>query len=419
MIKSINHLLSDSGKCMKRSAIREILKHLQEPGMISFAGGLPAPETFPVNDLKQIVCEILEKDGPDSLQYGTTEGDPLLRRMLVERHNRQGLKIGIDNLIITSASQQAIDLLAKVFLNPGDYVLCGLPSYLGGINAFRLYEARMKGVPLDKDGMMADKLEEAIIKIRKTGKRIKFIYVIPDFQNPSGITLLEERRLKIIDIAEKYDLLIVEDSPYREIRFDGKPQKLMNELDTTGRVITLCTFSKIFAPGFRVGWIVGHPKILDKLVMAKQTADLCTSSFVQKILARYMEKGLLEDNIKRTIELYRERRNHMIACFMKYMPSGVSWTEPQGGLFLFVTLPPHLNADEIFKKAIKKNVAFVAGSSFFCNNTGQNTMRINFSFSNKEEIETGVKRLSDVICEEIEPPAATLPIAIGMSPFPR
>src|SRR5664280_1199969 len=330
MITSIDQFLSNSGKSMKRSAIREILKHLQKPGMISFAGGLPAPETFPINDLREIIDEILEKDGPDSLQYGTTEGDPLLRRMLVERHNRQGLKIGIDNLIITSASQQAIDLLAKVFLNPGDYVLCGLPSYLGGINAFRLYEARMKGVPLDKDGMMADKLEEAIIKIRKTGKRIKFIYVIPDFQNPSGITLSEERRLKIIDIAEKYDLLIVEDSPYREIRFDGKPQKLMNELDTTGRVITLCTFSKIFAPGFRVGWIVGHPKILDKLVMAKQTADLCTSSFVQKILARYMEKGLLEDNIKRTIELYRERRNHMIACFMKYMSSGVSWTEPQG-----------------------------------------------------------------------------------------
>jgi 2-aminoadipate transaminase len=401
MIKSINHLLSDSGKCMKRSAIREILKHLAEPGMISFAGGLPAPETFPVNDLKQIVCEILEKDGPDSLQYGTTEGDPLLRRMLVERHNRQGLKISIDNLIITSASQQALDLVAKVFLNPGDYVICGLPSYLGGINAFRLYGARIKGIPLDKDGMKTDELEDTIIKLKNTGKRIKFIYVIPDFQNPSGITLTEERRFKIIDIAEKYDVLIVEDSPYREIRFEGQPQKLMNELDTTGRVITLCTFSKIFAPGFRVGWVIGHPLVLDKLVMAKQTADLCTSSFVQKILARYMEKGLLEANIKRTIELYRERRTCMLTCFKKYMPAGISWTEPQGGLFLFVTLPTHLDADEIFKKAIKKNVAFVAGSSFFCNNTGHNTMRINFSFSNNKDIEEGVKRLSDVICDEM------------------
>jgi 2-aminoadipate transaminase len=401
MITSIDHLLSDSGKSMQRSAIREILKHLSKPGMISFAGGLPAPETFPVNDLKQIVCEILINDGPDSLQYGTTEGDPLLRQMLVERHNRQGLKIGIDNLIITSASQQALDLVAKVFLNPGDYVLCGLPSYLGALNAFRLYGAKMKGISLDEDGMKTDELEETIIRLKKTRKKIKFIYVIPDFQNPSGITLTEERRLKIIELATKYDLLIVEDSPYREIRFEGKTQKLMNELDTTGRVITLCTFSKIFAPGFRVGWVIGHPVILDKLVMAKQTADLCTSSFVQKILARYMEKGLLDDNIKRTIELYRQRRTCMIANFKKCMPAGITWTEPQGGLFLFLTLPAQLDADEIFKKAIEKNVAFVAGSSFFCDNSGHNTMRINFSFSNEHEIEEGVKRLSEVICNEL------------------
>jgi 2-aminoadipate transaminase len=401
MLTSINQFLSASGKSMKRSAIREILKHLQKPGMISFAGGLPAPETFPVNDLKDIVVEILEKNGAESLQYGTTEGDPLLRRMLVERHNRQGLKIGMDNLIITSASQQALDLIARVFLDPGDYVLCGLPSYLGGINAFAVYGAKLKGITLDNEGMKPDELEETIIILKELGRKIKFIYVIPDFQNPSGITLTNSRRLKIIEIADKYDLLIVEDSPYREVRFEGEPQKLMNELDTTGRVITLCTFSKIFAPGFRVGWVVGPPEILDKLVMAKQTADLCTSPFVQKIIARYIEKGLLEKNLKNTIDLYRERRSHMITCFRKYMPAGVSWTEPQGGLFLFITLPPDIDADEIFKKALLKNVAFVAGSSFFCNNSGHNTMRINFSFSNKEEIEEGVRRLSLVICDEL------------------
>jgi len=387
---------------MKRSAIREILKHLEKPGMISFAGGLPAPETFPVNDLKEIVSEILEKNGPDSLQYGTTEGDPLLRKMLVERHNRQGLKIGIENLIITTASQQALDLIAKVFLDRGDYVLCGLPSYLGGINAFTLYGAKLKGISLDENGMNPEELEKTVIILKELGRKVKFIYVIPDFQNPSGITLPDSRRRRIIEIADKYDLLVVEDSPYREVRFEGEPQKLMNELDTTGRVITLCTFSKIFAPGFRVGWVVGNPEILDKLVMAKQTADLCTSSFVQKIIARYMEKGLLDKNLKKTIDLYRERCSHMIGCFKKYMPAGVSWTEPQGGLFLFVTLPSHLDADDIFKKAIEKNVAFVAGSSFFCNNSGHNTMRINFSFSNKEEIEEGVRRLSQVICDELK-----------------
>jgi 2-aminoadipate transaminase len=386
---------------MKRSAIREILKHLEKPGMISFAGGLPAPETFPVNDLKEIAVEILEKNGPESLQYGTTEGDLLLRKMLVERHNRQGLSIGIENLIITTASQQALDLIAKVFLDPGDYVLCGLPSYLGGLNAFTSYGAKLKGITLDENGMKTDELEETIITLKELGRKIKFIYVIPDFQNPSGITIPNSRRLKIIEIADKYDLLIVEDSPYREVRFEGEPQKLMNELDTTGRVITLFTFSKIFAPGFRVGWVVGHDKILDKLVMAKQTADLCTSPFVQKIIARYMEKGLLEKNLKKTIDLYRIRRTQMISCFKKYMPEGVKWTEPQGGLFLFVTLPAHIDTDEIFLKAIKKNVAFVAGSSFFCNNSGHNTMRINFSFSNNEEIDAGVQRLSQVISDEL------------------
>ncbi len=402
MITSINNFLSDSGKGMKRSAIREILKLLQKPGMISFAGGLPAPETFPVEDLKGITLEILEKNGPESLQYGTTEGDPLLRKMLVERHNSQGLNIGIENLIITTGSQQALDLIGRIFLNPGDYVLCGLPSYLGGLNAFSAYGAKLKGISLDDNGIRPDELEETIITLRELGRKIKFIYVIPDFQNPAGITLPNSRRLEVIELAEKYNLLIVEDSPYREVRFEGEPQKLMNELDTTGRVITLCTFSKIFAPGFRVGWVIGNPEILDKLAMAKQTADLCTSTFVQKIIARYMEKGLLEKNLKKTIDLYRVRRIHMLNCFNKYMPEGVKWTKPHGGLFLFVTVPEHLDTDKILCKAIEKNVAFVAGSTFFCNESGHNTMRINFSYSNENDIETGVKRLSDVIREELK-----------------
>lgn len=330
---------------MRRSAIREILKHLQKPGMISFAGGLPAPETFPVNDLKEITLEILEKNGPDGLQYGSTEGDPNLRKMLVSRHNEQGLNISIDNLIITTGSQQGLDLIARIFLDPGDYVLCGLPY-------------------------------------------------------PAGITLPNSRRVKIIEIADKYDLLIVEDCPYREVRFEGESQKLMNELDTTGRVITLCTFSKILAPGFRIGWVIGHPELLDRIVMAKQTADLCTSPFLQKIIALYIEKGLLDKNLKKTIDLYRKRRTHMINCFMKYMPDKITWTTPQGGLFLFVTLPVNLDADIIFKESLEKNVAFVSGSTFFCNNSGHNTMRLNFSYSNNDEIELGVKKLAEVITQE-------------------
>ena len=402
MITSVNKFLSASGKSMKRSAIREILKLLQKPDMISFAGGLPAPETFPVEDLKEITVEILEKQGAESLQYGTTEGDPHLRRMLVDRHNRQGLNIGPENLIITTGSQQALDLIGRIFLDPGDYVLCGLPSYLGGLNAFSVYGAKLKGICLDDEGILVDELERTIINLRDLGRKIKFIYVIPDFQNPAGITIPEKRRKQIIEIAEKYDLLIVEDSPYREVRFEGESQKMMQELDNTGRVVTLCTFSKIFAPGFRVGWVIGQPQILDTIVMAKQTADLCTPTFVQQIIARYMEKGLLDRNLGNTIELYRKRRSFMLDCFEKYMPEGVTWTRPQGGLFLFVTVPGTLDTDIILQNAIENNVAFVAGSTFFCNESGHNTMRINFSFSGLKDIETGVRRLSDVIRDELK-----------------
>jgi 2-aminoadipate transaminase len=402
MIDSIKHFLSHSGKNMKRSAIREILKHLGKPGMISFAGGLPAPETFPVSDLKDIILEILEKEGPDALQYGTTEGDLHLRKVLVERHKSQGLNVDLENLTITTGSQQAIDLIARIFLDQGDFVLCGLPSYLGGLNAFTAYGARLKGITLDENGMDPSELEETVIKLKQLGRKIKFIYIIPDFQNPAGITVPEERRKKIIEIAVKYDLLIVEDSPYRDVRFEGEPQRLMYELDTSGRVITLCTFSKIFAPGFRVGWVIGHPLIIDRIVMAKQTADLCTSPFLQKIIAGYIEKGLLDKNLTKTIALYRERRTHMIDCFKKFMPPEVRWTEPHGGLFLFVTLPKSIDTDVIFRKALGKNVAIVTGTSFFCNAAGHNTMRLNFSYCNKNDIETGVERLSQVIREELE-----------------
>lgn len=396
-----DHLYSRAALTMKKSAIREILKLTQKPDMISFAGGLPAPETFPVDDLKEIVIEVLENDGAAALQYGTTEGDTKLRQLLVDRHNRDGLNLTIDNLIINTGSQQMLDLIGKILIDPGDYVICGLPSYLGGLNAFSVYGAKLKGIPFDDFGMKPDELEKAIVGIRDLGRTVKFIYIIPDFQNPAGITAPESRRREILAIAEKYNLLIVEDSPYREIRFEGEPQKLIYQLDTSGRVITLFTFSKIFAPGFRLAWTIGSAALLDKLVMAKQSADLCTPVFVQKIAARYIEKGLLDKNLVKTIALYKERCHHMIACLRRYMPKGVSWTEPDGGLFLFITLPEQLDSLNVLKKAVDKNVAFVTGSVFFCNDGGKNTMRLNFSYCNNTEIEEGVKRLAEVVKEMI------------------
>ncbi|MFZ2286490.1 MAG: PLP-dependent aminotransferase family protein [Bacteroidales bacterium] len=402
MTETFDRFFSDASHLMKKSAIREILKLTQRPDIISFAGGLPSPDSFPIEDIKRITSEILDEDGAAALQYGTTEGDITLRTLLAERHNlKDGLSLSPNNIIITTGSQQALDLCGKIFINRGDVVLCGLPSYLGGLNAFSNYGARLRGVPLDDQGLRPDLLEKTIISLKNDGSIIKFIYIIPDFQNPTGVTLPRSRRLEIIRIAERHDLIIVEDSPYRDVRFEGTPEPLMSSLDTYGRVLTLHTFSKILAPGFRLAWTIGHPAIIDKLVTAKQAADLCTPPFVQKITARYIEKGLLDINLKKTVDMYRERRDYMLKCFRDLMPEGVKWTEPSGGLFLFVTLPPSMDAARLLEKAIQKKVAFVSGSAFYCNNEGHNTMRINFSYSGPEDACEGVRRLAEAIREEM------------------
>jgi len=401
MADTFNRFFSDASHLMKKSAIREILKLTQRPDMISFAGGLPSPDSFPIEDIKKITSEVLDTEGREALQYGTTEGDIKLRTLLAERHSRDGLHLSPENIIITTGSQQALDLCGKIFINRGDVVICGLPSYLGGLNAFSNYGARLEGILLDDEGMRPELLEETIIRLKNEGKVIKFIYIIPDFQNPTGVTLPRARRLEIIRIAERHDLLIVEDSPYRDVRFAGSPEPLMASLDTHGRVITLNTFSKILAPGFRLAWVIGHSEIIDKLVTSKQAADLCTPPFVQKITARYIEKGLLDVNLKKTVELYHKRRDYMLGCFREFMPEGVSWTEPDGGLFLFVTLPPSIDAARLLENAIKKKVAFVCGSVFYCNNEGHNTLRINFSYTNEEKTYEGVQRLAEAIREEM------------------
>ena len=401
MVSDLNSVFSNSAKGMKRSAIRELLKLTQRCDIISFAGGLPSPDSFPIEQLKEISCEVLEKEGAQALQYGSTEGDNKLREILVNRYRKDGVDITTNNLVITTASQQALDLIPKIFVNPGDKVICGLPSYLGALSAFSTYGAQMIGIRLDDKGMRADLLEKELEQMKVKGEKPKFIYIIPDFQNPAGITMPESRRLEIIAIARKYDVLIVEDSPYRELRFEGEPQRTMLQLDGTGHVILLGTMSKIFVPGFRMGWVVAHEDVIDKIVMAKQATDLCTSAYLQKIAARYFEKGYFDQNLKKIIDSYRIKRDAMLAAFRKYMPQGVKWTEPEGGLFLFLTLPEHMNAEELFKIAIDQKVAFVLGSVFHCDGSGHNTMRLNFSFMSKEQNEEGVKRLAAAIKQQM------------------
>ncbi|PKQ66687.1 aminotransferase [Labilibaculum manganireducens] len=397
MITNLEDILSDSAKSMKRSVIRELLKLTQKPEIISFAGGLPAPNTFPIEELKQISNEVLEEDGDAALQYGATEGDTKLREILTERYQKQGLTISSDNLVILTSSQQGLDLAGKIFLNRGDHFICGLPSYLGGLGAFSSYGATPVGIKFDEFGMRSDLLEKTLAKMLEKGELPKFIYVIPDFQNPAGITMPEFRRLEIIAIAKKYNIIIIEDSPYRELRFEGKDQKMMFELDNSGHVIALGTFSKIFVPGFRIGWVIAHEAIIDKFVKAKQSTDLCTSPFVQKIAAKYLEKGLFDKNLKTIIEMYHRKRDVMLDAFEEFMPKGVTWTKPEGGLFLFLNLPENMDAQDLFEIAIQKNVAFVLGSAFHCDGSGKNTMRINFSYVDEEHSRIGVQRLAESI----------------------
>ncbi len=400
MVSDLNEVFSTNARNMKKSVIRELLKLTRRPDVISFAGGLPDPNAFPVDDVATITVDVLKRDGALALQYSPTEGDPKLKDELIAHHEREdGIKLSPENILITVASQQGLDLTAKVFIDPGDPVIVGLPTYIGGLCAFRGYGANLIGVPLDDSGMRMDLLERELEKLGRKRQKPKFIYVVPDFQNPAGITMTEERRLRLIDLARQFDVLIVEDSPYKELRFEGEPTASIFTLDGDGQVIGLHTFSKILFPGMRLGWMIADEAVIQKLVTAKQSTDLCTPAFTQAIVAEFAARGLLAKVIENVKGIYREKRELMLASLDEYMPDlpGLSWTRPDGGLFLWVRLPEHIDADELFYEAIEKNVAFVVGSAFHCDGSGSNTMRLNFSFPTKEDIVEGVKRLAKVI----------------------
>ena len=401
MVSDYKEILSDSAKGMKRSAIRELLKLTQKPEIISFAGGLPAKESFPLEQLQEICAEVIATDGAAACQYGSTEGVPELLEILAQRYRDQGLSyVTKENITIITSSQQGLDTVGKIFLNRGDKYICELPSYLGALGAFNSYGGVGVGIPQDEQGMSAVELEKTLAEMKAKGEKPKFIYLIPDFQNPAGMTMPEARRIEILNIAKKHEIMIIEDSPYRELRFSGKPQRMLYDLDNgEGNVITLGTFSKIFMPGFRMGWVLAHPMVIDNFVKAKQSTDLCTSAFLQKITVKFFQKNYFDANVKKIVDMYRGKLEAMLGAFEKYMPEGVTWTRPEGGLFLFLTLPEGYDAEELFQIAIEKNVAFVLGTVFFVNGGGKNTMRINFSYMSEEMNIEGVKRLSDAIKE--------------------
>jgi 2-aminoadipate transaminase len=396
---NFDHLYSDRAGKMRKSEIRELLKVAQDPEVISFAGGLPNPQSFPLQDLKVVVQTVLNNHGKVALQYGTTQGVNELRETIMERSHKEGMTMGasVENIMITSGSQQALDAIGKVFLNPGDIAIVGLPSYLGGINAFRSYEANLIGVPLDEGGIQLDLLDEKIKDLVKQGMPVKFIYTVPTFSNPAGTVMPESRRKKLIDIAHEYNLVIIEDDPYSKLRYDTPPIKPIKAFDDDGRVIYLSTFSKILAPGFRLAWIIAAEEIMRKLALCKQAQDLCTAPFSQYIAYEFIKTGSLDLHIMKICEMYKPKRDIMMQSMEKYFPEGYLCNKPSGGMFAWVTLPKQIDTEAMFLDALKEKVAYVHGKAFCVDGGGSSSMRLNFSYSTNEQLDIGMKRLGAVI----------------------
>ena len=386
----------------RRSVLRELLKLTEQPEIISFAGGLPDPDTFPRKILAELAADEILNNYKKSLQYTTTEGKRPLRAALIDWFSQDGLHYEMDQVIITSASQQGLDLVAKTFIDPGDAVFVSLPTYLGAIQAFRALEAQLVGIPLLEDGMDLDHLEGAIARARKEGHRPKLIYVVPDFQNPSGITWSLEKRKGLLEIASREGLLVVEDMPYRKLRFSGEPVPPVAALDEE-RVIVLFTFSKVLAAGLRLGALAGPKELVEKVVTMKQATDLCTSALIQRIAARFMLEHDLSAHVRKLCEHYRLKRDAMLQALERYMPKaeGISWTRPEGGLFLWVRLPEQVDTERMLKRALEHKVAYVIGTPFFVDGSGRNTLRLCFSEATREEIEEGIRRLGKVVEEEL------------------
>jgi len=393
------HRFAQRTLSMKGSAIREMLKYTQMPDMISFAGGMPAPESFPVKEFKDACIRVLDEKGAEALQYGSSEGYLPLREMIAWYTAQLNFEVSTDNILITTGSQQALDLIGKIFINPGDRILVESPTYLGALQAWNAYGAEYVTVDSDKYGMIPEALERSL----RLGP--KFIYVLPNFQNPTGVTMSLERREKLVELADRYGVPIIEDDPYGKLRFEGEDLPSVVVLDNkirgssgtySGNVIYLSTFSKILSPGIRLAWVIAPTQVIEKLVLAKQGTDLHTPSFTQMVAYEVGKNGFLTNYIPRICDIYRERRNVMLDCLTEHMPAGVKWTHPEGGLFLWLTLPEHAKSTDLLMESLQEKVAFVSGAAFFANGGGENTIRLNFSNAKPAKINEGIARLGRV-----------------------
>ncbi|HII81875.1 MAG TPA: PLP-dependent aminotransferase family protein [Ferroplasma sp.] len=393
---------SDNMKNIKSSEIRELLKYIHVPGMISFGGGLPNPESFPGAELKNILDDIMENYTSSALQYGQTEGLPELKEQLAGYLKRdENINVNPENIMLTTGSQQALYALPIIFANEGDYVITEAPTYVGMLSSLNANRIRSVSVGLDDRGMKTDELEERLKTMKSMGIKPKFIYTIPTFQNPAGYTMTLDRRKHLLELAEQYNVPVIEDNPYGDLRYSGTKLPTLKSLDTNNMVTYLGTFSKIMAPGLRTGFTVSQPEVLDEFNKLKQSLDLATDSLSQYIAYEYIRKGIIYKQIPKTIELYRRKRDIMLEALDDEM-TDATWSRPDGGMFLWVKLSKNMDALKMLKRAINNKVAYVTGSAFYHNNPEMNTMRLNFTYSSDDDLKEGVRRLAKTVKDEKE-----------------
>jgi 2-aminoadipate transaminase len=395
-------LFAERTRVMRSSAMRDLMAITARPEVISLAGGLPDTSAFPPESFAAQMTKIAHESSAEALQYGPTEGFEETKRCIVEVMEAEGMAPDTDDLIVTTGGQQAIDLIAKTLIDPGDVVICEAPTYPGAVPTFCSYQADVIQITTDADGMRTDELAATLDRLVAEGRRPKFIYSVPSFQNPAGVTLSAERRQALVDLARRHELVVVEDNPYGLLRFEGEPQRPLYALDGGDYVLYIGTFSKILSPGIRVGWVVAPPPILEKIGLGKQAADLCTSTLTQYFVREYFAEGRWREYIDDLIEIYRGRRDVMLESLERHFPAPAEWTRPEGGLFVWATLPDYIDTTDLLAKALRENVAFVPGRAAYADGRGGSSMRLNFSGSGEDEIREGIKRIGQVVSEQVE-----------------
>ncbi|GAB6101767.1 PLP-dependent aminotransferase family protein [Thermococcus atlanticus] len=374
------------------SEVKRVVALIKAGDVISFAGGVPSKALFPLKELREAFLEVGEI--PDAFQYGSTLGFEGLREELLKHlKGSQEIHAELEEIMITHGSQQGIDIIGRVLVDPGDIIVVEAPTYFVALNTFQVYEARFLQVGLDEEGLKTEELESLLRK----GEKIKLVYTIPTFQNPSGVTMSEERRKHLVELSEDFDFIIVEDNPYGELRYSGSPVKAIKHFDKSGRVINLGTFSKIFVPGFRLAWLIASEELMEKLEVGKLTTDVCSNTVGQYVTWTFMRKGLLKKHIQRLTESYGPKRDAMLEALDDFMPENVSWTKPDGGMFIWLTIDDNVDTKEMLEDAVKRGVAYVPGKVFYALKGGENQMRLNFTFESVERIREGIKKLAKLI----------------------